>query len=246
MTPLGVGGSELARLLAEHAVVFFEPTDLNDDQQKTLLDEIGTPYIHPLAKVAGAEQATASHIVDDADHPPYQDQWHTDVTWDPILPRFGSLRAIEMPDVGGDTLWVDVRAAYESLPDELKQRIESLSAIHDMGAGKSFVSKAGQGLVDTTRAQYPGFERPMVGERPGRGERYLNVNSGFTREVVGVTPAESDELLTTLFAHIEGQPQLRHEWRVGEFVVWDEQATQHYAAADHFPRRREMSRYVVS
>ena len=244
--PAQLGGQAIGELVAEHAVVFFAPSDLDDDTQKQLLDELGSPYVHPLAIVAGVTEATASHIVDDADHPPYQDQWHTDVTWDPERPSIGSLRAIEMPEVGGDTVWADVVTALETLPEPLRAEIDDLVALHDMGRGTSFASKAGQDIADACRARYPGVERPIVGRHRISGQRFLDVNAGFTNHIVGYDDDASRALLDQLFTHVaDHAPKVRHEWTVGEFVVWDEQLTQHSAMADHYPARREMSRYVV-
>lgn len=244
--PDDFGAKALIELLGEHHVVFFAPSHIDDDQQQALLDQLGDGYIHPLAKMMGVTTTRCSHIIDDADHPPFQDQWHTDVTWDPKPPTIGSLRAIEMPANGGNTVWVNTHVAYETLPAELRERIEDLSAIHDMGSGKAFASKTSEELVAQTRETYPGVERPIVALHSVTGRPYLNVNSGFTSHIVGLEQDESDGLLAELYAHIDASEcQYRHTWTVGEFAVWDEQATQHRAVGDHFPQRREMSRYVV-
>ena len=241
-----LGAEQVSDLLAEHHLVFFAPSDLDDPRQQTLLDALGDNYIHPLAKMAGVETTDCSHIVDDADHPPYQDSWHTDVTWDPKPPTIGSLRAIEMPEVGGNTEWANMHIAAETLPADLRSQVNGLVAVHDMGEAKAFTSKTSAELVATTRAAFPGVERPIIAHHRDSGRPYLNVNSAFTSHVVGLGSVESAELLARLYAHVDGLDcTYEHEWTVGEFVLWDEQSTQHRALADHFPQRREMSRYVV-
>ncbi len=245
-SPDAFGAEALCALLAEHHVVFFAPTDIDDDRQQALLDQMGDSYIHPLAKLMGVTTTRCSHIVDDADHPPFQDNWHTDVTWDPEPPAIGSLRAIEMPASGGNTIWVNMFEALQTLPDDLRAEIEGKSAIHDMGSAKAFTSKTSPELVAEARLAYPGVERPIIAAHRVTGEPYLNVNSGFTSHIVGIERTESDALLGRLYDHIDAvASQYRHEWTVGEFVLWDEQSTQHRAVGDHFPQRREMSRYVV-
>ncbi len=244
--PAAVDAATLADLLRAHHVVIFEPSDLDDEAQQRLLDQLGSSYIHPLAKMMGVTTMRCSHIIDDADHPPYQDHWHTDVTWDPEPPAIGSLRAIEMPEDGGNTVWANMHVAAQTLPDRLREQVEGRTALHDMGPGKAFVSKTSAELVAQTREQYPGVERPIIGSHRDTGQPYLNVNSGFTSHIVGMDRAESDALLDEIYHHIDTLDcQYRHVWTVGEFVVWDEQATQHRAVGDHFPQRREMSRYVV-
>ena len=243
---LDMTAAQLQELLVKYRVVRFEASDLTDEEQEAVLDRLGDPYIHPLALLSGITEARCSRIVDDAEHPPYQDQWHTDVTWDPEPPRIGSLRVVEMPETGGNTLWADMYAAADALSDELRQEIGELRALHDMGNGRSFISKAGGEVVERARSEYPGVERPIIGTHRITGREYLNVNAGFTNHVVGVEAERSHALLETLFAHVENEaPKVECEWQVGEFVVWDEECTQHFAAADHFPARREMARYVV-
>src|SRR5688500_10798111 len=113
--PLSEGqAAHLLELLDEHLVLFFPGQDLDDDQHLAFARAFGEPYIHPLARAAGNTTSSVGHIVDDVEHPPYQDKWHTDVSWDPEPPTYGTLRAIEMPERGGDTLWADAHLAYES------------------------------------------------------------------------------------------------------------------------------------
>ncbi len=244
--PTTMAADELSALLAEHHVLVFDPCGLDDADQQALLDTIGEAYIHPLALLVGADTARCGHIVDDADHPPYQDGWHTDVTWDPNKPHIGSLRAIEMPPGLGDTVWANMHVAYEALSDELKRRIEPLTAVHGMGVGTAFITKTSAELVDRAREAYPGVERPVVGTHRSTGQPYLNVNSAFTERLVGLDPTEGDALLAELYAHIADERwHYRHAWTEGELVIWDEESTQHRATAEHYPQRREMSRYAI-
>ncbi len=245
--PAAVGSAQLGKLLDEHLVVMFESSDLDDAGQQELVAALGSPYVHPLAKVMGATDAKVTRIVDDADHPPFQNNWHTDVTWDPDAPTVGSLRCIEMPDRGGDTMWADMYAAYEGLSPAFRECLAPLTAWHHAGEGKAFASKAGADVFAKAQEAFPGVERPVVEQHPSGGRRYLNVNSAFTSHIVGLRPEESSAILDLLYAHIARPDwQYRHRWTEGEFGVWDERATQHYALADHFPARREMARFVVA
>ncbi len=246
--PLGDGErKELYELLLEHLVLVFPGQDIEDHHQMDLLSSWGRPYIHPIGRTAGVVEAKVERIVDDEDRPPYQDKWHTDVTWDPDAPIVGSLRAIEMPARGGDTIFASMYAAYDGLSEALRERLEGLTAWHDMGPGQSFISKAGAELVDRTREQFPGSERPVIAVHPDTGRRHLNVNQNFTSHLAGFDRAESDAVLDYLYEHAT-QPNytIRYEWTEGDVVVWDERCTQHFAVADHYPRRREMARLTVA
>jgi taurine dioxygenase len=236
---------QVEALLAEHLVLHFPDQDIDDAQQLAFALAFGDPYIHPLARGSSIE-ARCEHIVDDVEHPPYQDQWHTDVSWDDHPPSYGTLRAVDLPPRGGDTIFVNTYAAYESLSPTMQQLLEPLAARHTMGSGKAFVAKMGPEIVAKVREQFPGVDHPVIGTHPLTGRRFLNVNRGFTESIVGLTDAESEALLTLLFDHVTNPNfQYRHQWSPGDVVIWDERCTQHFAVADYMPHRREMGRCVV-
>lgn len=233
--------------LFEHLVLFFPDQHLDDPQQEAFARCFGTPYVHPLGRLFGGREARVERIVDSQESHPYQDRWHTDVSFDSEPPAIGTLRAIEIPAFGGDTLWASTRAAYEALPERLCQRLAGLVAIHDSGTGEAFAEKAGEELTRRLQEAYPGTEHPVVGTHPVTGRHHLYVNRQFTRRIAGVPPAESDALLAEIYSYIENPNfQLRHSWTPGDVGLWDERATWHFAAADHFPQRREMGRLTVT
>ena len=238
---------EVRAALVEHLVLFVPGQELDDEDQRSFAAAFGAPYLHPLTRIRPDAEWRAEHIVDDADHPPFQDQWHTDVTWDTNPPRFAVLRAIDLPERGGDTIWASTYAAYESLSATMQSMVDGLTAFHDIGAAKAFISKAGADATSRAADLAPGAEHPVVRTHPDSGRRHLYVNRGFTPRIVGLEPDESDTILEVLFRHCE-QPnvQIRHRWSPGDVVMWDELPTQHFATADHFPRRREMARITVA
>lgn len=244
------GDDALARtvtgLLDEHLVLFFPGQELDDEAQLAFALSLGDPYIHPLARARGTTDATCEHIVDDVEHPPFQDRWHTDVSWDFEPPVYGTLRAIDLPPKGGDTIWSSMYAAYDALSPTMQQVLEPLQALHTMGASRSFLSKAGPEVVARTLEAFPGAAHPVIGAHPATGRRFLNVNAEFTQSIIGMEPEESDALLGFLVRHAT-QPnfQVRHTWSPGDVGVWDERCTQHFAVADYMPARREMGRVAV-
>jgi taurine dioxygenase len=233
----------LTDVLAEHLVVFLPGQAITDEDQLALIRRLGPDYVHPLARAGGITESTVGHIVDDAEHPPYQDQWHTDVSWDPAPPTWGILRAIEMPARGGDTMWASTYAAYDALSPTMQGMLDGLVAFHDMGRGTAFLTKGGEEMTRKAAELCPGAEHPVVRTHPVTGRKFLYVNRGFTRRIIGLHESESDALLEMLFRHCEHPAfQVRHEWTEGEVAIWDERPTLHYAVADHFPLRREMAR----
>jgi taurine dioxygenase len=238
--------ARLVELLDEHLVVFLPGQHLDDEQHLAFATVLGEPYTHPLSRAAGRADAVVGHIVDSVEHPPYQDRWHTDVSWDVRPPDYGTLRAIEMPSKGGDTVWADTCAAFDALSPAMQRLVEPLEAWHDMGVGRAFDDKAGTDLVARTRELFPGAAHPVVGTHPHTGRRYLNVNKEFTRSIVGMHPDESAALLGFLTDHVTSPNfQVRYHWDVGDVAIWDERCTQHFAVADYLPERREMARVAL-
>jgi taurine dioxygenase len=234
------------QLLLEHLVLFFPGQDLDDDQHLQFALQFGDYYTHPIARAANLG-ARAGHIVDDAEHPPFQDEYHTDVSWDSEPPTFGILRMIDRPARGGDTIFSNMYTAYDRLSDTMKGCIDGLTAWHDMGEGKAFRSKSGNAATDRAAELQPGAEHPVVGVHPVTGRRYLYVNRGFTRRICGMHKNESDALVRCLVDHATNPNfQVRWNWTVGDVVMWDERCTQHFAVADFFPQRRETARVNVT
>ena len=238
--------AEVQQLLDTHLVLFFPDQDIDDDQQLEFALRFGDPYVHPIARAGGTTTAGCEHIVDDTEHPPFQDRWHTDVSWDLTPPTYGTLRAIDMPERGGDTIWASAHAAYDALSPVMQQVVEPLEALHTMGASRAFITKAGMDAVARAAEAFPGSVHPVVGVHPRTGRKYLNVNREFTASIVGMTEDESAPLLDFLTLHVAHPNfQVRHTWTVGVVAVWDERATQHFAVADFMPARREMGRVAV-
>ena len=235
----------IGEMLVDHLVLFFPDQHLDDEQQLAFASQFGEPYVHPLGRGNG-RPVRCERIVDDVEHPPYQDKWHTDVSWDFTPPIYGTLRAIDIPSRGGDTIWSSMYAAYESLSPAMQQAIAALSATHTMGAAASFISKAGAEAVARARESFPGAVHPVVATHPVSGRRYLNVNREFTDSIVGLHGDESRAILGFLTdSATDPNVHVRHSWREGDVALWDERCTQHFAVADYLPERREMGRVAV-
>ena len=176
--------------------------------------------------------------------------WHTDHSYDQI-PAMGSvLVARELPPHGGDTLWAHMGAAYDALPDDIKEQIEGLEAFHTA----DHVYKA-DGLYAQTdmgknlRGQdlKTGAIHPVVIRHPQTGRKLLYVNGGFTIHFVGQTREESLPLLQTLLdAALKADNQCRLQWKPGTVAIWDNRTTWHNAMNDYQGHRREMHRITLS
>jgi taurine dioxygenase len=239
--------AQLAGLLVERKVLFFRGQQISMDAHMAFAARFGELEVHPFTS-NDAEHPEVIHLVNDKDHPPYVNVWHSDVTWR-SEPSLGSiLRARLVPEVGGDTLFANMEAAYEDLDDATKQNIDGLEAVHDNEGFLAGMKTQGasDAEVDAMRLKYPPSVHPVVRTHPVSGRKSLYVNRAFTRRIVDIEPVESDALLQKLF-HQAWIPdyQCRFRWQVDSLAFWDNRAAQHYAAADYFPHRREMERVTI-
>lgn len=159
--------------------------------------------------------------------------FHTDESFIATPPKATILYAIDVPGSGGNTRYVNMRKAYETLADETKAGIDKLTAIHYYGkkrAGRKVPSLTDAQLKDT-----PPVPHPVVRTHDETGTKALYVHETMTDYVTGMTPVASEELLRRLYDHSTQNPafQYHHQWRNGDFVMWDNRATLHAATADY-------------
>lgn len=237
----------LSNLLVERKVIFFRDQDISVEQHIVFGRKFGEVEIHPFTpNLEGHPEVVC--LNNDRDKPPSINLWHSDVTWRQE-PSLGSiLRALEIPEVGGDTLFANMEDAYESLDDKTKQQIENLYAVHDNENFLTglFTKGIAADEVQRLREQYPPVTHPVVRTHPISGKKSLYVNTVFTRHIVDMDPDESQRLLEKLYltAWIPDH-QCRFRWRKNSFTFWDNRAAQHYAAADYWPEIRRMQRVTV-
>ncbi|MEM7703607.1 MAG: TauD/TfdA family dioxygenase [Pseudomonadota bacterium] len=176
--------------------------------------------------------------------------WHTDHSYDQV-PAMGSvLVARHLPPAGGDTMWAHMGAAYDSLSDELKQRIEGLEAFHTADhVYKEDGLYAQTDMGKNLRGQdlKTGAIHPVVIRHPHTGRKMLYVNGGFTIHFVGQSREESLPLLQELLdAALTPTNQCRLEWKPGTIAIWDNRTTWHNAMNDYQGHYREMHRITLS
>ena len=232
----------LAEALRDWKVIFFRDQDLTIGQHAAFAARWGILTDDTLAATTAARaEDNVVVFVRDAATPGLENEWHTDGTFRPT-PTMGTiLRAIEVPEVGGDTLFADMGAAFDILPADLRQRILGLSAVHDWSIG-AYAGKYAERL-DDLRAAHPPVEHPIVIRHPETGRATLFVNRLFTREIIGLTPDDGAELLDALCSMADlPEIQARWQWEPGSVAMWDNVACNHYGANDYYPARRVMAR----
>ncbi len=237
----------LSDLLVERKVLFFRDQHISKRAHIAFAARFGELEVHPFTD-NDPEYAEIIHLINDKDRPPFINVWHSDVTWR-AEPSLGSiLRARLVPEVGGDTLFANMEAAYDALDDKTKERIDDLTAVHDNEGFLAGMKMKGAGdeEVDAMREKYPPSEHPVVRTHPVSGRRSLYVNRAFTRYIRDMEREESDTLLQKLFLQAWiPEVQCRFRWQTDSFAFWDNRGAQHYAAADYYPERRKMERVTI-
>ncbi len=238
----------LQDLVHAHGLIFLRDQRLSDAEHIAAARRFGELGVYPLQAAAGAFEPL-EFIEDGPDDPPKADGWHSDVSWIEKPPVMAFLSMLEVPDLGGDTMWVDTAKAWDALSPAMQRIVADLSIYHDISEANRqiFLRKWGQAIIDETKAKYGmGAEHPLVRAHPVTGRRSLYLAGYFMRHVVGLHPAESDALLRFLMAHATAPERaVRWRWRVHDLAIWDERRTMHRALGDHFPRRRRVRRCTV-
>ncbi|MDA8024044.1 MAG: TauD/TfdA family dioxygenase [Gammaproteobacteria bacterium] len=237
---------ELHRALCEHLVLFFRGQELTPRAHVEFarrFGELDKPHeVYPHAK--GFDEIT--EFAHDGKNRADTDEWHTDLTFKANPPFAAVLHALEVPAVGGDTLWTSMCAAYDGLPDAVKEQLAPLSAVHDIGSFRNNLLGRDHDIAALNAALAGGSAvHKMVARHPVSGRRILYVNQSFTRQIIGMSVPDSDRLLQFLYSHANRPEfQVRFRWSKGAVAMWDNRATQHYAAADYADFRR-MHRVTV-
>ncbi|HWC30456.1 MAG TPA: TauD/TfdA family dioxygenase, partial [Dehalococcoidia bacterium] len=151
--------------------------------------------------------------------------WHTDASFNDPRGRYSMLHARVVPAVGGDTEFADLRSAYDSLPDDLKEMIEPLKAHHSVMHSRKYL-----GFEDFTPEEserLKGAVHPLVHTIPGSGRKSLYIASHASQIIDWPVP-DGRLLLLELRDHaVQKEFRYTHRWDVGDLVIWDNRCTMH-------------------
>ena len=241
--------------LLERKVIFFRDQHLDEDAQVGFGRRFGDLDAFPFGP--SGDNPYILEIRHGKHSPGMENGWHTDVTW-MECPSLGSIaQCVEVPPVGGDTLFSDSHACYLGLPPELSERIEHLHGINDY---RNFLLARPPGLPEDLVAEIKekipfGVSHPLLRTHPETGKTALYLHGGFLRHEslydarTGDTlePKESRQIVRELLSqHARPEYICRFHWEPGSVAFWDNRAVQHYAASDYYPHRRLLRRVTVS
>ena len=244
----------LRAALLEHKLLVFRDQDITAAQQVALGCRFGELEVHPVFP-QHPDHPELVVLGGDGHQAARENIYHTDVSWR-LRPSMGSiLRCVECPKVGGDTIWVNMAAAYARLPQSVRESIDGLLGVHDLLP--AFGTRMSAEEREARRAAFPPAVHPVVRTHPETGEKILYVNEAFTTHLANFVEkhevrfgsdfrlAEMD-LLQYLFRQAQApEYQVRLKWRPNTIAFWDNRSTQHYAIQDYYPARRRMLRATI-
>jgi len=229
----------LRAAILQYKVLFFRDQHLSREEQAAFASQFGPLYTHPFSTKKPQPDVAQIQPISAADFSKYdserkkygdeiQESYHTDSSWR-LVPAWGAvLRAVTLPDAGGDTIWVDAGLAYRNLDEKVKERLEGLFVTHDF-----------RPALNAIGYDYPIVAHPIVRTHRETGEKILWVNYSQHPQIIGLDRAESREILELIVdQYRKPEYQVRFKWSPGAVAFWDNRAAVHYAVRNYgdFPR----------
>lgn len=242
--------AEVRRLWLAHCVVLFRNQELSEDDQVRFAS-----YFGELGKVINKHSGASRHhpgvmfisnVREDGKLvgalPDGEVVFHSDQCYTEHPTAASLLYSIEVPSRGGNTLFASMYRAYETLPEDLKRRLQGMKAMNVYDYEASGTHRGSS----SAKPGVPHHAHPVVRTHPDTGRRALYVNRLMTEYILDMDRAESDRLLERLFLHAENPAWIyEHRWRKGELLMWDNRCTLHARSDFDASERRLMRRCVV-
>lgn len=231
-----------------HSVIFFpDQPALTTEQHAEFAQRFGEIHVHPFERLAGrttGDKAGVLTIRTTAESTVAAgNRWHSDVSCDDAPPQASILQLHEIPDVGGDTLFASLYAAYEALSEPMKHYLDGLTAHH---TGEEAYRKVFKVKTLDPSATWPEVDHPIVRRHADSGRPVLYVDREFTHSINDLPKEEGRYLLAFLLDHTERVDfQCRFRWRRNAVAVWDNRCVLHHAMWDYWPNERRGHRISV-
>jgi taurine dioxygenase len=246
----------------DHLVLRFRGQSLTDDQLTRFSSHVGELDWAPIAaarvKLAGEDRyvesaregrqyvTIISNVIENGKAigglGAYESVWHTDMSYNPEPPSASALYALEIPPTGGDTGFANMYLAYDTLPKDLKAKVEGLVCRHD--ASRNSAGELRRGYEEVTDPRNtPGADHPIIRTHPVTGRKAIFLGRRRNAYIQGLDLAESESLLNRLWAHATRDELTWYQkWRVGDLVLWDNRCAMHRRDSFDPNARRVMHR----
>jgi alpha-ketoglutarate-dependent sulfate ester dioxygenase len=234
--------------LLKHKVIFFRDQDhLDDAAMEGFTERMGDPIPHPNV----ADPQGSKYLLNLEESAGYAASiWHTDMTFLPAYPAASVLRAVTLPEAGGDTMWANTASAYQDLPEPLRAMADRLWAIHsnDTDFDADFAGEVRVRVERYVGQKPPRIFRtrhPVVRVHPETGERSLLIGT-FVKQLIGFDVRQSQQILALLQDYVTSPEYcVRWRWQAGDVAMWDNRATMHRSVADFGDQPRHLRRATI-
>ena len=242
--------SAIRDAFAEHGVIVIRDQTITPGQQIAFARRFGDININRFFAQVEGHPEIAMVLKEPDQQKAIGERWHTDHSYDLAPAMCSMLHAIETPEVGGDTVFASMYAAFEALSDGLKDTLRGMQAWHSsrhiFGAARDDTETNKTGRIGNSELATQDSRHPAVIRHPLSGREALYVNPEFTTHFDGWNADESRALIDFLERHCT-KPEFtcRVRWRPGDITIWDNRATWHKAVNDYAGHRRLMHRITI-
>jgi taurine dioxygenase len=228
---------DINNALLDCGVIFFRDQPIDVPTLKAFGQRFGKLYVHSaLAGRSDHPEVRPLHADEKSKHVSGE-EWHTDLSCDPIPPMGSILHIHTLPPTGGDTMFTSMYKAYEMLTPRMQAYLEGLTATHDGGVVFRRFNPNGKFNVSS---------HPVIVRHPVTKKKLIYVNRAYTTHINELPEAEGRAVLQFLFDHCEHALwQVRFRWQKHSIAFWDNRCTQHYAVWDYYPQVRSGDRVQI-
>lgn len=238
--------SSLRKAWLEYGVVFIRGYEVTDAEHAALCANLGEIQAERTAPESESDDHPGmlfvSNFKENAILPGGEMWFHSDQCYFDLPVSATSLYAIEIPSTGGHTLFVDCYKPYETLPDDIKRKLDGRVAmnVYDYQSNNRYMKS------EERTKEAPSAVHPVVRTHPETGRKSLFINRLMTDYILDMDVTESTELLEYLFDHIEQDQFIYdHKWIPGDLSIWDNRCTLHARTDFDLSERRLLRRYAV-
>jgi taurine dioxygenase len=247
---------EIRLAFYDYLVIYFPNQPLTNEQHMAFSQRFGN--LMPMPQLHTVEGFDLIHIIkrDANDNGRViGESWHSDSTYFESPPAAVVMRAVTVPEFGGDTGFISMYAAYETLSPKLRSVLETLNVVHSATRiyGSAYHAQKNKFSANNAKLDLDiamgdqEMIHPLICTHPGSGRHFLYVNQVYVQRFEGMTEAESKPLLTFLYDHCARfENTCRVRWQKDQVLIWDNRCTMHKAIPDYTGRDRYMTRTTIA
>lgn len=247
--------SDLRNLWLNYSIIIFKDLKLSHQQLENFSLAFGNfgndPYID---SIDGHDNIIEVRREADEKAPPFGASWHSDWSFQECPPSATLLHSKIIPPIGGDTFFINTHKAYADLPNDIKQKIKNLMVSHSAirpYADDGFYAlekdkDRSMKIIPSPKAKEI-FLHPLVRTHPETRKKSLFINQVYSIAIEGLNEKESNELLTTLFLHMDQQKYIyKHRWESNMLIMWDNRCVNHCAQGGYQGYKRLLHRTTLA